>query len=232
MFVELKDFDKRPVSFDYSSSGQGLLNTMELLGNSQVLINNLRSFEIERGVFQAIICTHCGIVNCEPGSWLSIRKKGGDVVLIPAVLRMRTGEREITEYGPPTFIRKHGPMVMSRDVYEDLRKQVPAFPGFEALCPISVLEVLYCHQLTVPGRVLGLIGDYPKIDTDKFLAVSEGDLNFDLESLRVVLIAAYNGMNDCFSFTPDKVVEFHLDLPGFPTWKGLAYKDDRPVLVC
>lgn len=231
MFTRIEKLETKNLTLNFSNAGLGVLETKAVLGNDVILINNTHCLEYEPSAFQAIICECCGIVNCEPGSWLSLRKAGQLVVLIPAVNEMRAGDWEHNEYQPPSYIRQLGPLSLTAEKYNELRSLVPKFPELENIINITAVEILSVHQVLIPGRVLGDIGKYKEIKTDNIIAVSDGELDDELYSLKLAVKAAHLNEASAISNSAERTVEFYFDLPNFPSWNGLGYKNGKPVLL-
>ena len=107
---------------------------------------------------------------------------------------------------------------------------IDGLPEFDAIRPLSSPEALTIHQLAAPGFFLGEVGDNSSLKLDQFVAVTDGDLNVELEALQNLLNCIEEESADGYSTDPDRLVEFHLDLPEFPAWSGFGYASDIPVL--
>ncbi|WP_306251171.1 hypothetical protein [Parvularcula sp. IMCC14364] len=230
MFHEVEKITSEPRTFDFLDSGQGKIETNQINVDGVCLINNLYRFSFEPDSFQTILCECCGFSGCAPGSWACLRRLENYVVLVPAIEAII--EHELPdEYMPPEILTKLGPLKITAGIYKHLRTLVSELPPFEEIPVMSALDAMGVQKLAIPGRALGELKSPVEIRREVFIAASDGDLHDLLEQYESVLTEVESGDKTLFVSIPDKVIEFHLDLPGFPTWTGLGFKDGRALLT-
>ena len=230
MIWQIDEFELRSREFDFSSSGLGTFRGHEVTVAGVRLINMVERLEIDDDRVQLIVCEECGIPGCAVGNWASIRRLLGKYVLVPAVLAMLEGAREQTEYTPPRFMSTNGLPAFSKSRYERLREAIGKLPEPELVQDCSSREILGLLRFDAPGRSLGGLGDRTALKSEAILAVSEGELENELAVLRQIVSAIEEGAEGLHSDTLERVVEFHLDIPGFPSWKPLGYGPQGPKL--
>jgi len=231
MIFEVENIQAKDVIYDFSSASLGELKTKSIYVDEFELFNNISSLDFALEAFQAMLCRSCGIENCAPGSWVSFRKFRNQVLIVPAVNLMREGNYEMTEYGPPNYIYQKGTLAFSRENYDLLRKLTSRFPKYDTVKKLSDQEMLGCHQLSVPGRIFGELGGIPILRKDVILAVSEGELEDQIANLELALQKAYESGKATNERDVSQPIEFYLDLPGFPTWSGMAIRKGNPDLI-
>ncbi|MBY9066978.1 hypothetical protein K1X12_08710 [Hyphomonas sp. WL0036] len=220
--------EERPKLVDLAAFGRaGYFQDKSIFANGKELLRSARFIEYDQDNFQLDVCD-CGIVGCIPGGLVSLRRHNDCAIIVPAAHAILDGDEEAT---PPAFIYELGPIAFSPSVYATLRDMVPAFPEHSSLRYLSHSEVIVCNQLTAPGHFLGNIGMAPTIKTDLVLAVSDGELSKEIASLEIALGDRSQRQLPEHSRTPDRIVEFHLDLPGYPVWRGLGYRKEKPQLL-
>ena len=192
-----------------------------------MLINALERLDYAEEGFQVHICEGCGIPGCADRSWASLRKLGDAGVPVPSVSLMRgdMGYR----YGPPDFMLDCGVPMFSKRSYEALLLAADRLPPWERIKPFTAMDALAAHQMAAPEKLLGELGETATLKSELCLAVTDGETVDEMSALQRLLSDVESGTEARFSVDPDRVVEFHLDLPGFPTWAGLGYVNSDPV---
>lgn len=219
----VSDFELQKNRLDFSSSGQGRVDATELVADGIQLVNAIELLDFTDGTVQLIVCEACGVTGCEPGSWASVRRVGDKITFVPAIDAMREGDWESNEYSPPRYIMKYGPIVFDLASYQTLREKSGRFPDPDKVKELSSNDVLAILQLTAPGRVLGPLGMPAKLNTENIVAVTEGDLEDEINELRKLIDYVQNDHPIKSSETPNRVIEFHLDIPSFPAWRPFGY---------
>ena len=77
---------------------------------------------------------------------------------------------------------------------------------------------------------MGAFGLPIKLDRDSIVAITDGDLDQELDALEQLISAVENDEDILISDRLDRLVEFHLDIPGFPSWSPMGYSEDVPRL--
>ena len=215
---------------DFTSSGQGFVDATALIANDVQLINAIELLDCSDGMVQLIVCEDCGVTNCASGSWAGIRRVDDTIVLVPAFSAMKEGEWENREYAPPKYMLTMGLPTFSTSVYDELRIKSGRFPAPSLISECTLLDTLDLLQFTAPGGIFGKSGTKVEVQSEKFLAVTEGDLSEELETLIQLVRSVQDAEGELRSEQPERLVEFHLDLPGFPTWSPFGYGPGGPVL--
>jgi hypothetical protein len=220
----IDDIEIREVELDFTSSAGGRPQTTALYADNTCLVNAIGFAELNSDPAQLIVCESCGHVHCEPGGWVHLRRIGEYVGFIPAFTEMLDGEFESTEYSPPKYIAARGAPTFDSNSYAALRSAVPAFPATEQIKLITASEAVRLLQWQATFRVLGRFPNNPILKTHAVLAVSDGQLDEQCNRLQEFIdqhIDSRVALSVCGhrKFSP---VEFHLDGPGFPTWRPIA----------
>ncbi|MFZ1814521.1 MAG: hypothetical protein WBO55_08885 [Rhizobiaceae bacterium] len=225
----LADFHTKLRNMDLSEVGLGTPAVTAFVSNGIIVCNALENVEYHEDGFQLIICEHCGIPGCERGSLVGLKKLDDQrAILLPSVKLVRSDSHE---YFPPRFMFVDGFPVLSKADYCRVKQLNENLPDWNEIAPITACDCLAMHQMTAPGSILGKLGEKALIDRNSFLAVTEGDLDTEIGALEQLIEEIEAGKQDGFSLQVDRVLEFHLDLEGFPTWTGCGYYAGRAVLV-
>lgn len=231
MIQEIKDIKVQPRTIDLASSGQGKQKSAMLVGDGVVLLNNIEYTHYDENEFQAILCGSCAIIGCQAGGWVSLRRLGEYVAIVPAAYAMQDDAFDAVHYAPPSYLITAGAMTLSSCTYDKLQAELQLLPPIQAIKPIDAFETLAVLKITAPGNVLGKLAEPTIVLKDSFLAVSEGDLDHELQALQDAIESTEKTGGPYHSAKPDRVVEFHLDLPNYPTWAGLGYSNNKPMLI-
>jgi len=159
-----KEFSTKQKKMDFSSSGQAEVEVTALYADGQNLMNAIELMEFDCDPIQFQVCDHCGYSGCASGDWLSIRKVGKSVIILPAFTVMDDGEWESSEYDPPYFTRTKGSILLESEKYEEFRKLTKGIPTLSEVKKISSYEVARLLQWEAPFR---MFGDYPNPITIK-----------------------------------------------------------------
>lgn len=151
-------FEVKPQKMDFSSSGQGTVNVTVLYADGEKLMNAIELIELNADPIQLHVCDHCGYPGCSSGEWVSIRRIGQSVLLIPPFMFMDEGEWEASEYDPPYFTREKGSILMRGEKYEELRGFVNNLPIIGEIKKVSPYETCRILQWEAPFKIFG---DYP-----------------------------------------------------------------------
>lgn len=230
MLHHATSFETRKQLLDFRSSGQGEFDATALVIDGQQIANAVELFDFSDDRVQLFICEQCGITGCLSGSWASVRKIDEWFALVPAVAAMREGEWELSEYSPPKFMRTSGFPAFSESTYSELCESTGQFPAPGKVKQCSSKDALGLLQFAAPGGVLGPLGTKAVVCSELLIAVTEGELEDEVAALcdLVRLIEEDGGMRH--TTQPERVVEFHLDLPSCPTWQPMGYLQGMPVL--
>ncbi len=230
MRFEIEEIVRKARRLDFRSSSGGFQDVTSLYAGGELMFNAAEFVGFHTHGFHIQVCQECGTPQCAPGCWGNLRKIGPNVVFIPAVVMMRSGDWERREYSPPTFMSRLGIPTFSRTIYAELAAEIDSLPSWESIEDINSLEALAIHQMSAPGQILGKLGQPARLSVQHLIAVTEGDLEVELEALRQLLDRIEAGEPKAFCLHPDQSVQFHLDLPSFPTWTGFCYNSGKPAL--
>jgi hypothetical protein len=143
---------------------------------------------------------------------------------------MEKGAWEASEYRPPSFVATKGAPIFDRATWERLRALHGGFPTCDEVPDINSRETARLCQWSAPGRVLGAYPSEPRVRRDLVIAVTDGDLSAEIGAVDQSLQEHY-GTLDPMGIGAEKAavrpIEFWLDLPGTPGWKGLAHVEDQ-----
>jgi hypothetical protein len=161
--------------FDFTSSGQAKSTYTSLTADDEILINMIELFEEDdNSTFQFLICEDCGVTQCAPGNWLSVRQSGNYALFIPAFKKILE-QTETNEFKPPYFFNTKGALILTIDHYNNLKDIVPAFPDFTKLKCLSGFEALSLYKWETPHKMFGDFPNFKPLKTDHILWTSELD---------------------------------------------------------
>jgi hypothetical protein len=222
---QIKNPEIKPATLDFSSSGQGRLQASQLFADGIEIINALELVDWDGEKIQFLICEACGFTRCKSGDWVSLRRSGPLILILPAREAITGESRETEEYRPPYYLRQKGIAYFHTSTYEDLRSQHSAFPAVEKFRQLSVQEATLLYHWGVPAHVLG---EPPHINIrrDIVLASSEGDHVEYIKQVEDVMLRQYKdesttALRDLLD--GEKVITLFLDAEEFIEWDALAY---------
>jgi hypothetical protein len=155
--------------FDFSSSGQGRPIYTSLLLDGEIVINMVELVSPnDEATYQFLICEHCGIAQCEPGNWISIRQSGEYVILIPAYNSMLE-EPTSNEYGPPYFFKTRGSVLLTVAQFQEIQRIVPAFPAIDNINRLSGFEAASLYREEAPFRIFGKFPEFRRLMNDEIV---------------------------------------------------------------
>lgn len=227
----IDDIEIRDVQLDFTSSSGGRPRTQALYAGDTCLVNALTYANLNEDPTQMIVCEACGCAGCQPGGWVHFRRLADSVVIIPAFAEMLDGDFELTEYSPPNYISSRGTPVLAPDVYERLRVLAPAFPSLKNTKSITASEAVWLTQWQAPLRILGQFPHHPQIVRDVIVAVSDGLLDDECDSMQQFVDHNVGSSADLATVDGSDAapIEFHLDGPRFPAWRPLARVGEQLV---
>ena len=232
--VEASDIEGSAVELDFSSSGQGRRAATAVSAAGIRLFNAVELVDVETSATQVEVCECCGSPHCSPGGWVAFRRIGERVVWIPAWDEMEKGKWEMSEYSPPSSLRRRGAPLFRAAAWDRLRALHSRLPDAHALPEINSRDTARLCQWSAPGRVLGTFPDVPRTRRDLLVAVTNGDLGAEAECVDRCLRDHYEG-NQVMEVVPQHIsvapIEFWLDLPGNPSWKGFGRIDTQACFL-
>lgn len=135
-----------------------VIDVTQIYFDDGLFCNGVELLRIYDGSVQFIVCSHCGGTDCMAGNYLSIRRCGNFVVLIPSFLEMEEGDWEATHYWPPYKVEKNGAIYLTKEQYSELKAFIPKLKAYRDLDFITRHEVALLVQWEAPYKALG---EYP-----------------------------------------------------------------------
>lgn len=224
-----KEFKAKPKKMDFSSSGQGTADVTAIYADDETLANAIELMDFESDRVQFHVCDQCGFPGCTSGNWLSIRKIGELVLMLPAFREMDRGAWEASEYDPPYFTRVKGSILMDNQKYRELTGLISKLPNIETIKSASSYEIARLLQWEAPFRVLG---DYPEPITFRHELLSTTSFPDDDKVVQELLEVLRHFESDDIAPELTSIVEndekflFFLDAPNFVEWLPLVRKRD------
>ncbi|MEA5462870.1 hypothetical protein [Leptothoe sp. PORK10 BA2] len=217
----------KSAEFNFSNPDGGLINVTQLWQGDICLINALGyvNWQDAQANFQFELCETCCYPGCRPQGWVSIRKLGERVLILPAFETIANAANHLRqEYLPPAYL--HGGAVwLEHADYQKVQNLAP-FPGLDQLPELSSWEAAKLLQWEAPQKILGDIHSPPQLSADLVIASSEGSF---LEQVPIfsALLAQLQQVNSRVimqTITPStQIISFYLDLAGIPHWNALVY---------
>jgi hypothetical protein len=223
--VEQVEFRQREL--DFSSAGLGRHSTTSILFDGVEIVNALDlvasdDHEREGEPVQLIVCDHCGTPGCGSGNRVAFRRFDQGLVIMPAFDVMVPGEWERTEYGPPYFMRKHGPPFLRGHALASLSERAPELANPARWPWLKVREAVLLIQSDATSRLLGEFPAPPRLRSELVAAVSHGQGNEAMVALEALLSEAHRDDRRAAA-APGEAVTFYLDQAGYPEWQGLTF---------
>ncbi|MEO1394970.1 MAG: hypothetical protein AAFV90_18870 [Cyanobacteria bacterium J06634_5] len=218
-----------------SSSGQGKPEAKQLLDGEELLINAIEKVNWGEDALQFEIC-HCGIVGCQPGGWVSLRRVGTHIVVTPAFTKIAEASPgwETLEFSPPKYLLKKGALWINQETYTNTLCSVAPFPTFETVSELTGWEAAKLFQLEAPNRLLGKQNQSPTLPSDIILASSDGSFLQQVPELTRCLDRLTNSLHPVTLHpvtAQDSLITFYVDMAGLPEWQALSYNGSHYSLV-
>jgi hypothetical protein len=129
---------------------------------------------------------------------------------------------------PPRFFAPNvfGIPVFRRPIYDELRVRLSWFPNPDSLQPIRSCEALLLVQGEAPMGVLGRAPRAPWLQRERVVAVAEGDLNEELDTIDAScreFATCETPMRPVDGNAFQRSIELFLDAPRFPVWRGFCH---------
>jgi hypothetical protein len=238
----IESIQKKMIELDFSSSNQGRVRVTSIEASEIRLINALELVKFDPESTQVFVCEECGITHCKPGGWVTIRRMGNGVVWIPYWSGMEKGDFEEQEYQPPGFFKTQGMPIFAERAWEEIRSLRKDFLRHRELVALDSKEAVRLIQWTAPGNVLGEFPDEPKLRRNLLIAVTQGEINDKADHVDASIKDFLTKPVMLDSLICDETVipiEFHLDLPGVPSWtpfvevgNRLCFKINEGPILC
>ncbi len=215
------------VALDFSSSFGSHFQATRLNADSERLTNAIELIDWSDDPIQVDVCEECGITHCKPGGWVTFRRCGQYVLVLPAFAAMVDNE---LEYSAPEFLLKRGPAVLTAQTFSSARSIAINLPPANELAPLTRHEAVRTFQWEAPGHVLGRFPAHPILDRALVLATDSGEPAERVERLNSLLTEMFASGEPALPGAQSTAICLYLDLPGYPEWQAL-YEGDRLALV-
>ena len=220
-------FTTRRTTLDFSSSDGGTTVATQLLADGELIANAIELIDFSDDPVQVTVCEECGHTDCQPGGWVSFRRCGPNVLVLPAFAAMAKNERE---YAAPIFLQNRGLVLLAEPMFSILRSFAKDLPPIDQLAPLSAREAVLAYQWQAPGPVLGKFPSPPALDPALVLATDPGEPGEQVQRLNLLLAKMFACDVPVHPTNPYATVTLYLDLPGYPAWQALS-GGDRLALV-
>lgn len=223
---EIKNLTIQKTKLDFTSSEQGFLEVSQLIAEGVVLMNAIELMEFDEDIIQVLICDHCGTVGCQSGNWVSFRKSGNYILLIPAFEEMEDNWSK-TEYSPPKYFKKEGTPYFTFQVYESLIMEFSRFPRINEIKNLKMSEAMRLAQYKMPLRIFG---EPPEISLQRdkikyIVASSEGEPETHLQNIEEILRQNYKSSSSAkirYPLPDEETIYLFIDIAEFTDWKALV----------
>jgi hypothetical protein len=224
----VQNIEFHPVEMDFRSSGLGRYSSTAAFADGVELANALSLLDFTRGPVQLSVCGQCGVAGCKPGDWVSIRRLGDGIVLIPSFADLE--ESQAGEYRPPTFISEKGVALVRGPALQALGERVPVFQDLDRWPWLTAREFARVMQWEAPARILGEFPSPPKLQSKLVVAVDPGEQEEMMSALDALLVRAF-ACNEPVTLGVGEPIAFYLDLPGIAEWVPLALDGENWLLA-
>jgi len=203
-------------------------NAVSISYGGECLVNAINLADFDDDPTQVLLCETCGNVGCGSVGWVHMRRIGDDVIWLPPAPRLIRDPDSVRELFPPPFMESPacGIPVFRDSLYDELRRQLSELPDKSMIPFLCAREALLLLQREAPLELLGRAPNIPRLQRDRILAVSDGDLEPEIAAINAF---AKDHATDCTplqTVLSDRItqpIEFHLDSPGFPAWRGFFH---------
>lgn len=228
MTWSVREVTARREALDFTSSGQGRYEALQILLDGQLFANaaGLTTWNDDR--IQVLVCEACGIEHCEPGGWLTLRSAGTLRVFVPMFGEWNS-EQDRMEYAPPKLVGQRGAPVFEPAVYgrfRDLISELPVTPP-----PITGAEARELLMFEAPS---GLRLDDGRLELARRLAAADDhELEEAMDALLQVLVQLESsGQLMARPLTEeDEPIKLYLNDAAFSEWTPVALSKEGPRLL-
>lgn len=222
---QIKNIELKSVVLDFGSSDQSKFPVSQLFSNGIELINALELIDWSSEDTQVLICEACGYTHCKSGDWVSFRRSGSLVFILPAGDYVWGNKEDKIEYHPPAYLKHQGIAYLDLLLYERLRSRNSSVPTVDTIHPLTLRDAALLFHWNAPANVLGEPPEI-RIDRDIVVGSSEGDHREQLEQLENLLRTYYEDKSIA-QLRPissnERVISFYLDSAEFIEWQALVF---------
>lgn len=179
------------------------------------------------------LCEACLVVGCSPGGRVAIRRFGDRVLIIPDFTAMIQGDWEATEYAPPRWMEKRGPLSFSSSSWSVFHSACVGAPSFDSIATASAAEVLRLYHFLAPRLFLPDFLSPSFAKWDLILCTSGHDSEMDLVHLRRLFSdpSSFAGHEFCTPLPDSYTVSAFLDFPSVAEWPIFSSEPDPAVCL-
>ena len=229
----IKSFELKSAMLDLGSSGQSKFVVSQLFSNDIKLVNALELIDWDSEDTQVLICEACGYTHCKSGDWVSFRRTGSLVLMLPANEYVWGNSEDKNEYRPPSYLKHQGIGYLDLPTYEHLSSRNSFVPRVNTIHPLILREAALLFHWNAPAEVLG---DPPaiRIDQDIVVGSSEGDHREQLERLGNLLRTHYEDKSVAQlrpALSNERVISLYLDSAEFIEWEALVFDGSKYRLL-
>jgi hypothetical protein len=218
--------ETRKVRMNFTSSGQGRPVMTELLLDGTIIANAIELTDWTEGPVQIEVCGSCGYVHCASGGWVSVKRLGKGIMILPAFDAMA---KNSAEYSPPEWMARSGPALISEILAESLRIAAPGLPEISRLMPVTQTDAVLMIQWSAPFGVLGRFPETPSIVLGKVSGVSKRPISEITRELDALLRKTLSNQPVVIRLRESSEQDFSLFLepPDFPEWSPVVEGKDQ-----
>ena len=229
----IKDPEITRSSLDFGLSGRDKFSVFQLFAEGVKLINALELVEWDEEHSQFLICEGCGMPGCKSGDWVSARRSGSLVLLLPCSEHVWREKKDYMEYCPPSYFKQRGIPYLDSATYDTLRSRHSSFPALDQLQPLKVKEATVLFQSTAPDQILE---EPPEVNIrpDLIVGSSEGDQTEPLKILEDLLKKHYENESSAVLRSRsdnEQVISFYLDAAAFTEWQAMVFDGSEHRLL-
>jgi hypothetical protein len=228
----IQDFSIREVTLGIGDADFRPIHTSGVYCGDVCLINATTLCDFSTDPCQLTIC-HCGEIGCSSSGYVSFRRIGEFVAMIPAFKGLGSDDEHVrSRHEPPMYFdhQERNGAVFDREIYSALQARVPELPVAAEIPRLFATEAISLIQLAAPLQVLGSFPDRPTLKKNLILAVTLGDVGSEINAVNSFITAVIeaNARVDLAGpseeWTP---IEFHLNEVGFPSWTSFKRSGDQ-----
>lgn len=223
--------ESRSTTFDLSASGQGHRTVRQVVCDDVVVCNAADYIDWSAHSVQFELCEACLVEGCNSGGRVAIRRLGDRVLIIPDFSAIIQGNWETTEYAPPSWMDKRGPLSFSPSNWGVFHSTCVGSPSFDSISAASTSEVLRLYHYQAPRSFLPDYLSPSRANWDLILCTSGHDPEIDLVHLKRLFSdpSTFDGHEFCAPQTDSYTVSAFLDLSSVSEWPIFSSEPDPAV---
>ena len=221
----------RGMELDLSISGQGLRAVQQLVCDGIVVGNAIDVTEWSCDSVKMWLCEACLVESCSAGGWVSIRRFGDRIFMLPEFGRMLAGEWEETEYEPPRWMAKMGALSLPLASWTVFESTGIRLPDVESIPMASTAELLRLFHFQAPRAFLPDFLSPGKANWDLILGTSGQDGDRDARLLKQLFSepATFKDHETVTPLADACTVSVFLDLPTILEWPVFSSEPEPAV---